>query len=157
MLTCLLYVGYTLCLLLLCFTSLLTYVASPLQGFIPVTNVSSESQHKEEAILFSGPNGTPLVTIATQTAEAFLPLDYKDGSRDVGSQNLAALYHGGWALDSGPGGKRYSLPCLCYCVSACSDRLTCVHTQVCCFVVMGAGRGSDGRTGRASVKESLFG
>ena len=82
------------------------------QGFISVADVSNESPHNEEAILFSSPNGTSLVTIATQTAEAFLPLDYKDGSRELGNQSLAALYHGGWALDSGQCGKGHLLSLL---------------------------------------------
>ena len=80
-----------------------------------MTDVSNESPHNEEGILFSSPNGTSLVTIATQTAEAFLPLDYKDGSREQGNQNLAALYHGGWALDSGQCGKEHLL-CLVWAV-----------------------------------------
>ena len=92
-----------------------------LQGCVSVTDVTNESPHNEEGILFSSPNGTSLVTIATQTAEAFLPLDYKDGSREQGNQNLAALYHGGWALDSGQCGKGHLLYLVCvvrgiYCI-----------------------------------------
>ena len=83
-----------------------------LQAFVtnPLGEVDVNTQ-TEHGILINGPNGTKLVSIASQTAEVCLQ---EDGAA-VTNQNLTSLYHGGWPLSGGElQSNNVWFSCVCY-------------------------------------------
>ena len=79
--------------------------AFPIPRDLP-THQEVDTPH--QILLQDGPNGQQLVTIATQTPDAYLPPDVVASTNvdaekrvSVSNQNLAALYHGAWPLENG--------------------------------------------------------
>ncbi|KAK2149870.1 hypothetical protein LSH36_433g01019 [Paralvinella palmiformis] len=76
-------------------------------NFVEASYHELQGDLPQGAILYNGPNGSKLVTIATQTAEQLLHAEaatntyQSDSGRQSSTHNFASLYHGAWPIHNG--------------------------------------------------------